>query len=76
MDYTFSWSWFVAGIAIMVAAVLFIRFHQWIADNFGAGVGDYERYKLYGLIAAGVGLGSMVNLIPIVLTMLVNALFK
>ena len=76
MDYTFSWSWFGAGVAIMIGATLFIRFHQWIANNFGAGVGDYEKYKFYGVIAAAVGFASMVNIVPLVLTIFVNALFK
>ena len=60
----------------MIAAVVFLRFHQWIANNFGAGVADYDRYKLYGVITAGVGLASLINLIPLLLTMFVNALFR
>lgn len=67
MEYEFSWAWFLGGVALIVAATAFIRFHQWIADNFGSGVADYERYKLYGLIAIGIGFLAMINLVPLLL---------
>ncbi len=43
------------GIMIIIAGVVFMRFHQQIANTFGGGVGSYEKYKLYALIACGVG---------------------
>lgn len=67
MEYDFSWTWFLGGVALILAATAFIRFHQWIADNFGSGVVDYDRYKLYGLIAIGVGFLAMINLVPLIL---------
>ena len=62
MEYEFSWTWFFIGVLVLAVGVVFMRFHQWIADNFGAGVGSYERYKLYALITCAVGLIVMVNL--------------
>lgn len=67
MEYEFSWTWFLIGCIVLVAGVLFMRFHQWVADNFGAGVGSYERYKLYALIACLLGLIVMVNLHSLIL---------
>ena len=59
----------------MVVGLLFVRFHQVIADNFGSGVGDYDRYKLYGLIAIVVGFLTMLNIVPFLMYMLAHTLF-
>jgi Ca2+/Na+ antiporter len=75
MEYSFSWGWFFGGLAIIVVSVIFMRFYQWIADNFGAGVADYERYKLFGLIAIGVGLLSMINVLPLLLMLILSQIF-
>jgi hypothetical protein len=75
MEYEFSWAWFLGGIGIIAAATLFIRFHQWVADNFGSGFADYDRYKLYGLIALGVGFLTMTNLAPALLTLAFSMIF-
>ena len=76
MDYTFSWGWFFVGLIVLVAAVLFIRFHQVIADNMGGGVGSYERYRLYGLIACAVALIVMLNIHSTVLTWFFGLFFN
>ena len=75
MGYEFSFGWAFGGLAIMIAATIFLRFHQWVADNFGAGVADYEHYKLYALIAIGVGFLIMINLVPLLLSMVAHTLF-
>jgi hypothetical protein len=75
MDITFSWAWFFGGLGIIIASVVFLRFHEFVANNFGGGMSDYERYKLYAVIAAGVGFLAMLNLIPIILGLLVGSLF-
>jgi hypothetical protein len=75
MDITFSWAWFFGGLGIIIASVVFLRFHEFVANNFGSGMADYERYKLYAVIAAGVGFLAMLNLIPIILGLLVSSLF-
>lgn len=75
MGYEFSFGWAFAGLGVMIAATVFLRFHQWIADNFGSGLGDYERYKLYGLIAIGVGFLTMLNIVPLLLYMVAGMLF-
>ncbi|MGO3701566.1 MAG: hypothetical protein ACTJG2_00010 [Candidatus Saccharimonadales bacterium] len=75
MDITFSWGWFFGGLALIVAAAVFLRFYQWVADNFGGGVADYEHYKLYGLIAVALGFAAMLNIVPILLTFVLSMIF-
>ena len=62
MTYETSLGSFFIGLVILVVGVLFVRFHQWIADNFGSGVASYERYKLYAFLACGLGFIVMLNL--------------
>ena len=62
MQYELSGSAFFFGILILIAGVVFVRFHQWVADNFGNGVSSYDRYKLYAFLTCGLGLLVMTNL--------------
>ena len=73
--YNFSIGWFVVGLIILISGVLFVRYYQWVADNFGGGVGSYERYRLVALITCGVGLVVMINLHSLILGSLVQAIF-
>jgi hypothetical protein len=62
MDFTFSFGWFFFGIVVLIVGILFVRFHQKVADEFGAGAASYDRYKLVALITCGVGMAIMFNL--------------
>ena len=62
MEYELSLGSFIIGLLILAIGVVFVRFYQWIADNFGAGVGSYERYRLYALLTCVLGVVVMVNL--------------
>ena len=73
--YEFSISSFLIGLLILTAGVALMRWHQWVADNFGGGVSSYERYKLWALISCGVGFIVMVNLHVLILHWLVGWLF-
>ena len=75
MQYEFSLGSFVFGIMIVIAGVLIVRFHAWLADNFSGGVGSYDKFKLAGVIACVVGLVVMVNLHTLILGALVQAIF-
>lgn len=75
MEYEFSFGWAFAGFIIVVIATLVLRFHQQIADAMGSGVVDYERYKLYSLIAVGLGFLTMLNIVPLLLYLLASSLF-
>ena len=75
MTYEFSLASFFIGLLILAVGVVFVRFHQWVANNFGSGVASYDRYKLYAFGACVVGLIVMVNLHAIILTALGNAIF-
>jgi len=76
MDYEFSLGSFFIGFIILAVGVLFVRFHQWVANNFGNGVASYDRYKLYAFIACGLGLIVMVNLHAVVLTAIADVIFR
>jgi uncharacterized membrane-anchored protein YitT (DUF2179 family) len=76
MEYEFSLTWFFIGFIVLAVGVLFVRFHQWVADNFGAGVGSYERYKLYALLTCVLGLVVMVNLHSLILGWFFGMLFN
>jgi len=73
--YEFSIGWFFLGLTILAAGIVFVRYYQWVADNFGGGVGSYERYKLVAFITCALGLVVMVNLHTLILTALVQAIF-
>ena len=75
MDYELSLGSFFFGIMIVVIGVMFVRFHQWFADNFAGGVGSYEKFKLAGVITCLIGLLVMVNLHTLILGALVRAIF-
>ncbi len=76
MNYEFSLGSFFVGLLILIAGVVFVRFHQWIADNFSSGTNSYDKFKLYALIACGLGLIVMVNLHTVILGALVDAIFR
>ena len=76
MEYHFELTWFIVGLLITCVGGLFIKYHQWVADNFGGGIGSYDRYKLAALVTIGFGLLSMVNLHTILLGWLLTGLFS
>ena len=76
MDYEFSIASFFVGLIILALGVVFVRFHQWVADNFGNGASSYDRYKLYAFLACGIGLIVMVNLHTVILNSIANAIFN
>ena len=75
MGYEFSFGWAFAGLGIMIVATLVLRFHQPIANAMGGGMADYERYKLYALIAIVVGFLTMLNIVPLILHLVLGSLF-
>lgn len=75
MNYEFSWGSFLIGLLIIAAGAILTIYYQWIADNFGSGVGSYDRYKLYGVIACVVGFIVSLNLHAIILRALLSGLF-
>lgn len=75
MEYEFSFGWALIGLLVMIVATVVLRFHQPIANAMGGGVVDYDRYKLYSLIALGVGFLTMLNLVPLLLFMIASSLF-
>ena len=76
MEYHFSVAWFVVGLLVTCAGGLFMKYHQFVADNLGGGVGSYDRYKLFALITILVGLIAMVNLHSVILGWIFNGLFS
>lgn len=75
MEYEFSIGSFFIGAIIVILGVAFVKWHQWIADNFGHGVSSYDRYKLAAFITCGIGLIVMVNMHDFLFRLLFNAIF-
>ena len=75
MEYEFSWSWMLIGMLIVAAGTALVVWYRPIADNFGNGVGSYERFRLWGLIGIGVGLAVMLNLHSLLLSLLFSSIF-
>jgi hypothetical protein len=75
MEYEFSLGAFFTGMLIIIAGVLLLRFHAWVADNFMGGVSSYDRVKLASIIACAIGLLVLFNLHTLMLTALVRAIF-
>ncbi len=75
MEYEFSWSWMFIGMLIVAAGTALVVWYRPIADNFGNGVGSYERFRLWGLIGIGVGLAVMLNLHSLLLSLLFSSIF-
>ena len=76
MDYEFSIGWLFGGLAIALAGGLIVIFYKQISDNLASGVSSYERVKLFGVLAIVVGLLMASNLLPIILTWLVQLIFR
>ena len=73
--YELSMSSFIWGLIITVLGAAFIYFHKPIADNLGGGLGAYEKYKLYGVIAVVFGILIMFNLPQFLLLQIVKLFF-
>jgi len=76
MEYHFSIAWFVVGFLIVVTGGLFMKYHQFVADNLGGGVGSYDKYKLAALVTVAVGLVAMLNLHTLILGWIFSGLFS
>jgi hypothetical protein len=76
MEYHFSIAWFVVGFLIVVTGGLFMKYHQFVADYLGGGVGSYDKYKLAALITVAVGLVAMLNLHTLILGWIFSGLFS
>jgi hypothetical protein len=70
--WTFSWGWFFAGFACLVAGAFIIKFHQAIANNLASGLASYEKVKLFGLITCIVGLVFITNLHSVILYLIMH----
>ena len=75
MEYTFSWSWFFIGILVFLASAALVVWYRPIADNFGSGVGSYDRFRMWGLIGCGIGFIMMLNLHTVILRLIFSQFF-
>lgn len=76
MEYHFSFGWFFIGIIVLILGVAFARWYQWVADNFGSGVGSYERYRLYALLTCVLGFFVCLNLHTFILGWFFSLIFS
>ena len=76
MDYEFSIGWMFGGLVVALAGGLIVIFYKQIVDGLAGGVSSYEKVKLFGIIAIVLGLLITSNLLPAILTWLVQLMFK
>ena len=74
--YEFSFTAFGVGLLILGAGAVFTVYHQKIADNLAGGVSSYDRFKMWGLIACGIGFAVMLSLHSIILNLLIGVFFR
>ena len=74
--YEFSTEALVSGLIIIVLGTAFIYFHKPIADNFGGGLGSYQKYKLYGVIAVVFGFLISFNIPQFLLNQVLSVFFS
>lgn len=75
MEYEFSIESFFFGLGIFVIGILFMRFHQVIANNLGSGWPSYDRFKLWALIICIVGILVTLNLHWFLIINILNSIF-
>jgi len=76
MQYEFSIGSFFTGLIILAVGVALVKWYQPIADNLGSGVSSYDRFRLWALIACGLGFVVMINLHTTLLTWLFGLFFN
>lgn len=62
MAYEFSFASLFWGIGLIALGVVFMRYHQVIADNLGSGWISYDKFKLAALLTCVLGFLVMFNL--------------
>ena len=60
------------GIALLVAGILIVVYHQKIADNLAGGVNSYNKVKLFGLGACVLGIIFIANLHILILRLFMH----
>ncbi len=76
MDWNFSIGWMITGMIILGGSAAVVANYQKISDYMLSGVSSYDRVKFWGLVGCGIGLAIMANLHTLLLTALVNIVFK
>ena len=76
IDWSFSVTWLIVGLVIILGGGLTVFFYRQISDNLANGVSSYEKVKKYGVIAIIVGIIVTANLHTFVLELLVSLIFK
>lgn len=76
IDWNFNFGWVILGLMIAAAGGAIVAFYRQIADNMASGVNSYDKVKLAGLIILGIGLAVMANLHTLILSFLVQIIFK
>lgn len=64
------------GLVILIAGGAVVVFYRQISENLASGVSSYDRVKLFGVIACGVGLVIMMNLHTLLLRLFVSLIIK
>ena len=66
----------IVGLIIFAAGGAMVLFYRQVAENIAHGVNSYDKVKLIGIITIAVGFLVMTNLHEVILTALVNLIFR
>ena len=66
----------ISGVVIILLGTAFIYFYTPIADNLGGGLGSYQKYKLYGVIAVVFGFLILFNIPQFLLNQVLSVFFS
>ena len=72
---SYSIGTFFTGLFILAFGALIVIFYQQISENIAHGVSSYDKVRLFGIIAIGIGLLIISNLHTVLLSALVNLVF-
>ncbi|MBR3257006.1 hypothetical protein IKG02_01820 [Candidatus Saccharibacteria bacterium] len=72
---SYSIGTFFTGLFILAFGALIVVFYQQISENIAHGVSSYDKVRLFGIIAIGIGLLIISNLHTVLLSALVNLVF-
>ena len=76
INWSFNFGWVIFGLLIAAAGTAVTVYYRQIADNMAGGINSYDKVKLFGIIAIIVGLLVMANLHTLILSVLVQIIFK
>jgi len=68
----YSFGSLIMGVICLIAGTLIVVHHRKIAETMANGVASYDKVKLFGLCACGIGIILIANLHVAILNLLLH----